>query len=180
MPSWRDLPARMPRSNRLFSPPPAHAGIALSSLPTMLINWLGCQFKHSSSCIPALSCQFSMLNSLATSHQANLTFQVTFLLLNSLSRNCFPYLVDFQRSSFPAEPCTYLPITFNTLFTFHFQPIPLWSVYPRSIPSPHGSLLKQFLSCKFTFKTFLSCRVPIQSRSFSQLLRSFSNHFFSC
>jgi hypothetical protein len=29
------------------SPPPAHAGIALSSLPTMLINRLGCQFKHS-------------------------------------------------------------------------------------------------------------------------------------
>jgi hypothetical protein len=49
VPSWRDLPARMPRSNRLFSPPPAHAGVALSSLPTMLINWLGCQFKHSKS-----------------------------------------------------------------------------------------------------------------------------------
>ncbi len=31
------------------SPPPAHAGVALSSLPTMLINWLGCQFKHSKS-----------------------------------------------------------------------------------------------------------------------------------
>jgi hypothetical protein len=31
----------------LPSPPPfAHAGIAPSSLPTMLINWLGCQLKH--------------------------------------------------------------------------------------------------------------------------------------
>ncbi len=47
VPSWRELPAGMPRSNQLIPPPPAHAGIALSSLPTMLINRLGCQFKHS-------------------------------------------------------------------------------------------------------------------------------------
>jgi hypothetical protein len=45
--SWRELPATMPRSS-LTSPPPLHMpGIAMSSLPTMLINWLGCQSKHS-------------------------------------------------------------------------------------------------------------------------------------
>jgi hypothetical protein len=46
--SWRELPATMPRSNLIFPPPPAaHAGLAMSSLPRMLINWLGCQSKHS-------------------------------------------------------------------------------------------------------------------------------------